>query len=73
MYPDKTVTSLKCNALVSYPVRVVRLNFKERRKKCPIDHGSNLSRFTVFGIAQVVVKNGGLELDGSVSLLRLIS
>lgn len=39
IYSDKVATSLKCNALVSYPVHAVCLNFTAKRRRYLIDHG----------------------------------
>lgn len=40
MYPYETATSLKCNALVAYPVHVMWLNFTAKRRGYSVDQGS---------------------------------
>lgn len=66
IYSEKMATSLKSNAIVAYPVLVVRLDSTERRRRHLVDH-----RYTLLGslpgIAELRVEDGYFEVDESVS------
>lgn len=57
IYSYKAATSLKCNALVAYPIHAVWLIFTPRRRRYLIDHGYTLIGVFPAGTAEVETKN----------------
>lgn len=68
IYSDKTATSLKCSALVAYPVHVVWLNFTARQRRYLIDHGYTLVGFLPVGSEEGETVHGDSGIEESVSV-----
>lgn len=70
MNSDKTVTSLKFNALVAHPVHVLWLNVAGKIRYS-INHRCNLFGILPAGVAELAVKSEDLKVEENVSLSGL--